>query len=138
MTWIAPAEKDNRTVSLEKRLWDTTGQFRANPPFNVNAVDRVRLKDAVEPDRRFLFGLPYTDNADYLWIQLFYSALKNMEAGTFGGRAGFVMANSASDVRSSEQKNWQKLIGSRVLCVVIAGPCITETAANSLSAYARD
>jgi hypothetical protein len=32
-----------------------------------------------------------TDNANYLWIQLFYSALNEK------GRAGFVMANSASD-----------------------------------------
>ncbi len=35
----------------------------ANPPFNVNAVDKERLKDAVGPGRRFPFGLPRTDNA---------------------------------------------------------------------------
>ena len=50
------------------------------------------------PGRRFPFGLPRTDNANYLWIQLFYSALNAK------GRAGFVMANSASDARSSEQE----------------------------------
>jgi len=27
---IAPSEKDTATESLEKRLWDTTDQFRAN------------------------------------------------------------------------------------------------------------
>jgi type I restriction enzyme M protein len=69
----------------------------ANPPFNVNAVDKERLKDSVGPARRFPFGLPRTDNANYLWIQLFYSALNQK------GRAGFVMANSASDARSSER-----------------------------------
>ena len=73
----------------------------ANPPFNVNAVDKDRLKDAVGRDangnaRRFPFGLPRTDNANYLWIQLFYSSLNDK------GRAAFVMANSASEARSSE------------------------------------
>ncbi len=70
-----------------------TGRFDfvlANPPFNVNAVDKERLKDMVGAGRRFPFGLPRTDNANYLWIQLFYSALNTT------GRAGFVMANSAS------------------------------------------
>src|ERR1700674_3689177 len=39
----------------------------ANPPFNVSGVDKDRLKD----DKRFPFGLPTTDNANYLWIQVF-------------------------------------------------------------------
>jgi type I restriction enzyme M protein len=69
----------------------------ANPAFNVNAVDKERLKDSVGEGRRYSFSLPRSDNANYLWIQLFYSALN--EAGC----AGFVMANSASDARSSEQ-----------------------------------
>lgn len=97
-----------------------TGQFDfvlANPPFNVNAVDKERLKDMVGTGRRFPFGLPRTDNANYLWIQLFYSALNAT------GRAGFVMANSASDARSSEQELRQKLIEARVVDVMVAvGP----------------
>jgi len=89
----------------------------ANPPFNVNAVDKERLKDAVGPGRRFPFGVPRTDNANYLWIQLFHSALNAK------GRAGFVMANSASDARSSEQEIRQKLIESRAVDVMVAvGP----------------
>jgi type I restriction enzyme M protein len=96
------------------------GQFDfvlANPPFNVNAVDKERLKDMVGPDRRFPFGLPRTDNANYLWIQLFYSALNAH------GRAGFVMANSTSDARSSEQELRQKLIEARAVDVMVAvGP----------------
>jgi type I restriction enzyme M protein len=58
---------------------DATGRFDfvlANPPFNVNAVDKERLKDMVGPGRRFPFGLPRTDNANYLWIQLFHSAVE--------------------------------------------------------------
>lgn len=96
------------------------GQFDfvlANPPFNVNAVDKERIKDMVGPGRRFPFGLPRTDNANYLWIQLFYSALNAK------GRAGFVMANSASDARSSEQELRQKLIEARAVDVMVAvGP----------------
>jgi type I restriction enzyme M protein len=98
-----------------------TGQFDfvlANPPFNVNAVDKERLKDMVGTgQKRFPFGLPRTDNANYLWIQLFYSALNAT------GRAGFVMANSASDARSSEQELRQKLIWARAVDVMVAvGP----------------
>ena len=97
-----------------------TGQFDfvlANPPFNVNAVDKERLKDMVGAGRRFPFGLPRSDNANYLWIQLFYSALNAK------GRAGFVMANSASDARSSEQELRQKLIEARAVDVMVAvGP----------------
>jgi len=89
----------------------------ANPPFNVNGVDKERLKDMVGPGRRFPFGLPRTDNANYLWIQLFYSSLNDH------GRAGFVMANSASDARASEQELRQKLIEAHAVDVMIAvGP----------------
>src|ERR1035438_4177551 len=102
---------------------DATGRFDfalANPPFNVNAVDKERLKDSVGPGRRFPFGLPRTDNANYLWIQLFYSALKEMSARDSGGRAGFVMANSASDARSSEQDIRRQLIESSAVDVMVA------------------
>ena len=99
---------------------NATGRFDfvlANPPFNVNAVDKERLKDSVGPGRRFPFGLPRTDNANYLWIQLFYSALNS------SGRAGFVMANSASDARSSELEIRRQLIESRAVDVMVAvGP----------------
>ena len=99
---------------------DATGRFDfvlANPPFNVNAVDKERLKDSVGPGRRFPFGLPRTDNANYLWIQLFYSGLNQK------GRAGFVMANSASDARSSEQELRRQLIESHAVDVMVAvGP----------------
>lgn len=99
---------------------NATGGFDfvlANPPFNVNAVDKERLKDSVGPGRRFPFGLPRTDNANYLWIQLFFSSLNQT------GRAGFVMANSASDARSSEQDIRQQLIQARAVDVIVAvGP----------------
>ena len=99
---------------------NATGQFDfvlANPPFNVNAVDKERLTDMVGAGRRFPFGMPRTDNANYLWIQLFYSSLNAK------GRAGFVMANSASDARSSEQTLRQQLIEAKAVDVMVAvGP----------------
>ena len=103
------------------------GQFDfvlANPPFNVNAVDKERLTDMVGHGRRFPFGLPKPDNANYLWIQLFYSSLNAK------GRAGFVMANSASDARSSEQDIRQKLVDARAVDVMVAvGPNMFYTVA---------
>jgi type I restriction enzyme M protein len=86
----------------------------ANPPFNVDGVDKEKLKDQTG---RFPFGMPRTDNANYLWIQQFYSALGER------GRAGFVMANSASDARSSELEIRKRLLQERAVDVMIsAGP----------------
>ena len=82
----------------------------ANPPFNVDKVDKERLAD----DPRFPFGLPKTDNANYLWIQLFYSSLNAT------GRAGFVMANSAADARGSELEIRRKLIEAAAVDVMVA------------------
>ena len=85
----------------------------ANPPFNVKKVDKARLKD----DKRFSLGLPRADNANYLWMQIFGSALAE------GGRAGFVMANSAADAGHSELKLRRKLIESGLVDVIVAvGP----------------
>ncbi|MBA4417714.1 MAG: hypothetical protein C0392_07365 [Syntrophus sp. (in: bacteria)] len=94
-------------------LHHSTGKFdfvMANPPFNVDRVDKDRLKD----DPRFPFGLPRTDNANYLWIQLFYSSLNDT------GRAGFVMANSASDARGSELDIRKQIIEARAVDVMVA------------------
>lgn len=82
----------------------------ANPPFNVSGVDKDRLKD----DARFSLGLPSTDNANYLWIQLFHAALNDT------GRAGFVMANSAGDARGSELEIRKKLIQSGAVDVIVS------------------
>lgn len=82
----------------------------ANPPFNVSGVDKERL----EGDLRFPFGVPRTDNANYLWIQLFYAALNQ------NGRAGFVMANSAGDARGSEASVTLNAISSHIFAQKIA------------------
>ena len=98
----------------------------ANPPFNVSGVDKERLKG----DPRFYIGkyntelpeedrpkLPKPDNANYLWISLFYNALNQT------GRAGFVMANSAGDARGSEALIRQKIIETGAVDVIVSvGP----------------
>lgn len=97
-------------------MHNSVGKFDfvlANPPFNVDRVDKERIKD----DKRYPFGMPKTDNANYLWIQLFYSSLNDK------GRAGFVMANSAADARASEMEIRKKLIEDHTVDVMVAvGP----------------
>ena len=90
--------------------WGKFDFVAANPPFNQNAVDKERIKD---DKKRFPFGMPSTDNANYLWIQLFYSALNER------GRAGFVMANSASDARGSELEIRKKIVESGAVDVMV-------------------
>ena len=95
------------------------GQFdfvMANPPFNVDGVDKE--KDAIRQRRdRFPHGLPKPDNGNYLWIEMFWSALNDK------GRAGFVMANSAADARGTELDIRRALIETGTVdCIVSVGP----------------
>lgn len=84
----------------------------ANPPFNVDRIDKAKLVD----DPRFP-DLPKADNGNYIWIQLFASSLDE------NGRAGFVMANSASDARHSEGEIRRRLIEEQLVDVMVAvGP----------------
>ncbi len=94
-------------------IHNSIGKFdfvMANPPFNVDGVVKEKIKD----DKRFLYGIPKPDNANYLWIQIFLSALNDK------GRAGFVMANSASDARQSELEIRKRLIEDNLVDVMIA------------------
>jgi type I restriction enzyme M protein len=83
----------------------------ANPPFNVDRIDKDRIKD---DRKRFPFGMPRTDNGNYVWIQMFYAALNA------NGRAGFVMSNATSDARGSELEIRKRLIESRAVDIMIA------------------
>ena len=71
----------------------------ANPPFNV---DKVK-SEVCESAGRLPFGLPAVNkqkevgNANYLWISYFYAYLNET------GRAGFVMASSATDSQSKDR-----------------------------------
>jgi type I restriction enzyme M protein len=103
----------SQTNTYYEDPFKATGQFdyvMANPPFNVNKVEKAKL----EGDKRFPFGLPKADNANYIWIQAFYSALKDK------GRAGFVMANSAADAGGTEAEIRKKLIAERAVDVIVA------------------
>ena len=91
------------------------GQFdfvMANPPFNVNNVD----KEAIRDDRRYPIGIPSVDNANYLWIQIFYSMLNDK------GKAGFVMASPANDAGHSEFLIRKKLIEDGLVDIIILVP----------------
>jgi type I restriction enzyme M protein len=114
--------------------FDGFGKFdfvMANPPFNV---DDVSLK-SVEGDRRFnTYGIPRkkskakkseqgketVPNANYLWINLFATSLK--EDAMDSGRAALVMANSASDARHSEADIRQKLIEENLIYGMLTLP----------------
>lgn len=88
----------------------------ANPPFNVKKVDKK--KDFVKNDSRLFedVGIPKADNGNYLWIQYFYHYLNDQ------GRAGFVMASSATDAGNTEKTIRQKLIETGAVdCIVSVG-----------------
>ena len=79
----------------------------ANPPFNV---DKVKAESASAAGR-LPFGLPGVNaktkevgNANYLWISYFYAYLNER------GRAGFVMASSATDSANKDRDIREKLV----------------------------
>lgn len=87
----------------------------ANPPFNV---DKVKA-EATQNAGRLPFGLPAVNkaneigNANYLWIQYFYAYLNEK------GRAGFVMASSATDSQGRDKDIRQNLIETGHVDVMI-------------------
>lgn len=88
-------------------LFSTVDYVMANPPFNVDEVDADKIKG---DKRRLPFGLPGVNknkkvsNANYLWIQYFYSYLNDT------GRAGFVMSSQASSAGRDEAKVREQLV----------------------------
>ena len=145
-------------ISYYDDHFNSIGKFDyvlANPPFNV---DEVSLS-GVEKDPRFnTYGIPRkktkakkseqgketVPNANYLWINLFATSLKepgdsskgdtrpggrpassSCETGTstvHGGRAALVMANSASDARHSEAEIRQTLIENNLIYAMLTLP----------------
>lgn len=116
--------------SYYEDLHKSLGRFdfvMANPPFNVDRVDKAKLED----DRRFP-DLPRADNANYLWIQLFATALSDT------GRAGFVMPNSSTDVHG-ETEIRRKLIENRLVDVMVSiGPNFFYTVPLSVTLWFLD
>jgi type I restriction enzyme M protein len=104
--------EDNSFYSDPHRLVGKCDFVMANPPFNVKQIDKN--KDYVKEDPRLPFGLPKSDNGNYMWIQYFHSYLNE------NGRAGFVMASSATDAGHSEKLIREKLIKSGEVDVIVS------------------
>lgn len=111
--------------------YNAFGQFdyvMANPPFNVDEVSVERVKD----NARFnTYGIPRNKskagkkggdkketvpNANYLWIGYFATALNET------GKAGLVMANSASDASGSEYEIRKKMIEDGIISQMVTLP----------------
>jgi type I restriction enzyme M protein len=96
----------------------------ANPPFNVDGVDTKKVEGQVKPIEqggRLPFGLPGTNaktgaisNANSLWVQYFYAYLND------SGRAGFVMASSASDAGNKDRDIREQLVNTGHVDVMMA------------------
>ena len=88
----------------------------ANPPFNVDKVKAESCENA----GRLPFGMPGVNknkevgNGNYLWISYFYSYLNER------GRAGFVMASSATDSQGKDKMIREKLIRTGHVDVMIS------------------
>lgn len=89
----------------------------ANPPFNV---DKVKAESAMNAGR-LPFGLPGVNakkkevgNANYLWISYFYAYLNDH------GRAGFVMASSATDSANKDRDIREKLVRTGDVDVMVS------------------
>ena len=89
----------------------------ANPPFNV---DKVKAESASAAGR-LPFGLPGVNqktkeigNANYLWISYFYAYLNDH------GRAGFVMASSATDSANKDRDIRERLVRTGDVDVMVS------------------
>ena len=89
----------------------------ANPPFNV---DKVKAESASAAGR-LPFGLPGVNqktkeigNANYLWISYFYAYLNDH------GRAGFVMASSATDSTNKDRDIRERLVRTGDVDVMVS------------------
>ncbi|SFW21887.1 type I restriction-modification system subunit M [Ruminococcus flavefaciens] len=88
----------------------------ANPPFNVDKVKAESCENA----GRLPFGMPGVNknkevgNGNYLWISYFYSYLNDK------GRAGFVMASSATDSQSRDKDIREQLVKTGDVDVMIS------------------
>ena len=88
----------------------------ANPPFNVDKVKSETAQNA----GRLPFGLPGVNknkeigNANYLWISYFHAYLNET------GRAGFVMASSATDSQGKDKDIREKLVGTGDVDVMLS------------------
>jgi len=109
----------NEAITYYKDPHELVGKcdfVMANPPFNVDEVDAEKVKN---DKTRLPFGLPGVNkakkvsNANYLWLQYFYSYLSE------NGRAGVVMSSQAASAGWDEAKVRQKLVETGAVDVMI-------------------
>ena len=91
----------------------------SNPPFNTDGVNAHKIRN----DERLFTekGMPRVSkhgtvsNANYLWIQYFYSYLKQGK-----GRAGFVMPSAATDAGRGEKMVREELIATGDIDIILS------------------
>lgn len=112
--------------SFYEDAFQSVGKFDfvlANPPFNVKGKDK-NGQIVIDParlhgDPRYYLGLPLTgkgeiNNANYLWMQMFASALNPQ------GRAGFVMSNASGDAGNAEKEIRKKMVDAGMVDVILS------------------
>ena len=120
---IVSGDEANTFYHDAHNLYDTQSKIgkcdyvMANPPFNV---DKVKAESASAAGR-LPFGLPGVNaktkevgNANYLWISYFYAYLNDH------GRAGFVMASSATDSANKDRDIREKLVRTGDVDVMVS------------------
>ena len=85
----------------------------ANPPFNMSDWGGDRLRE----DKRWKYGVPPVNNANYAWIQLFIHHLAP------NGTAGFVLANGSMSSNTAGEGEIRKgLIEADMVDCMVAMP----------------
>lgn len=117
LTGVVKSGNEANTFYHDTHLLDNKCDYvMANPPFNVDKVKAETTENA----GRLPFGMPSVNknkeisNANYLWISYFYSYLNDH------GRAGFVMASSATDSQGKDKAIREKLIKTGDVDVMIS------------------
>ena len=113
---IVSGDEANSFYHDAHNLEGTCDYVMANPPFNVDKVKSETTQNA----GRLPFGLPSVNknkevgNANYLWISYFHAYLNET------GRAGFVMAASATDSQGKDKDIREQLVGTGDVDVMLS------------------
>ena len=113
---IKSGDEGNSFYNDAHQLDGCCDYIMANPPFNV---DKVK-SESTQAAGRLPFGMPGVNknkeigNANYLWISYFYSYLNDT------GRAGFVMASSATDSQGKDKDIRESLVKTGAVDVMVS------------------
>lgn len=113
---IKSGDEGNSFYNDAHQLDGRCDYIMANPPFNV---DKVK-SESTQAAGRLPFGMPGVNknkeigNANYLWISYFYSYLNDT------GRAGFVMASSATDSQGKDKDIRESLVKTDAVEVMVS------------------